>query len=138
MNDYFVTIGQELADEIDQSPSPLLVGDYMINKGNKTLKFTKIFKQHIRDVIDKAKTSKGFGNDNLETTISPVTFLNLLCLISSKHWRACLASPWRKGSSLLFGKLLELFLLSEKEIKMPKKIVGQHLSFQSFQGPLKD
>ena len=44
MNDYFCTIGQELADEIDQSPNPLLVGDYMINEGNKTMKFTKDFR----------------------------------------------------------------------------------------------
>ena len=59
--------------------------------------------------------------------------LHFLCLVSSNHWRAFLKSPWRKGSSLLFGKLLELFLFS-KEIKMPKKIIGQYLSFQSFQG----
>ena len=81
MNDYFCTIGQELADEIDQSPNPLLVGDYLINQGNKTIKFTKISEQQIRDAIDKTKTSKGFGNDR-------VTFLNQLCLISSNHWRA--------------------------------------------------
>ena len=30
MNDYFSIIGEELADEIDQSPNPLLVDDYMI------------------------------------------------------------------------------------------------------------
>ena len=67
MNDYFCTIGQELADEIDQSPNPVLVGDYMINEGNKTMKFTKISEQHIRDAIDKTKTSKGFGNDNISS-----------------------------------------------------------------------
>ena len=32
MNDYFCTIGQEVADEIDQSPNPLLVGNYLINE----------------------------------------------------------------------------------------------------------
>ena len=67
MNDYFCTIGQELADEIDQSPNPRLVGDYMINEGNKAMKFTKISEQHIRDAIDKTKTSKGFGNDNISS-----------------------------------------------------------------------
>ena len=133
MNDYFCTIGQELADEIDQSPNTLLVGDCMINEGNKTMKFTKISEQHIRDAIDKTKNLRA-----LETTTPPVTSLSLPCLISSNHWRACLTSPWRKGSSLLFGKLLELFLFSKKKIKMPKKIIGQYLSFQSFQGSLKD
>ena len=67
VNDYFCTIGQELADEIDQSPKPLLVGDYLINEGNKTMKFTKISEQHIRDAIDKTKTPKGFGNDNISS-----------------------------------------------------------------------
>ena len=67
MNDYFCTIGQELVDEIDQSPNPVLVGDYMINEGNKTMKFTKISEQHIRDAIEQTKTSKGFGNDNISS-----------------------------------------------------------------------
>ena len=67
MNDYFCTIGNELADEIDRSPNPLLVGDYRINEGNKTMKFTKINEQHIRDAIGKIKTSKGFGNDNISS-----------------------------------------------------------------------
>ena len=64
MNDYFCTIGKELADKIDPSPNPLLVGNYMINEGNKTMKFTKINEQTITDAIGKIKTSKGFGNDN--------------------------------------------------------------------------
>ena len=67
MNDYFCTIGNELANKIDRSPNPLLVGDYRINEGNKTMKFTKINEQHIRDAIGKIKTSKGFGNDNISS-----------------------------------------------------------------------
>ena len=67
MNDYFWTIGQELADEIDRFLNPLLVGDYMINAGNKTMKFANISEQHIRDAVDKTKTSKGFGNDNISS-----------------------------------------------------------------------
>ena len=67
MNDYFCTIGKELADKIDSSPNPLLVGNYRINEGNKTMKFTKINEQNIRDAIGKIKTSKGFGNDNISS-----------------------------------------------------------------------
>ena len=78
MNDYFCTIGNELANKIDRSPNPLFVGDYRINEGNKTMKFTKINEQHIRDAIGKIKHPRA-----LETTISPVIFLNLPCLISS-------------------------------------------------------
>ena len=61
------TIGQVLANEIDQSPNPLLVGDYMLNEGNKIMKFAKISEQHIRDAIDETKTSKGFRNDNISS-----------------------------------------------------------------------
>ena len=67
MNAYFCTIGLKLTDEIDQSPNPLLVGDYLINEGNKTMIFTKISEQHTKDAIDKAKTSKAFGNNNISS-----------------------------------------------------------------------
>ena len=67
MNDCFCTIGQELADEIDQSPNPLLVGDHMISKCIIIMKFTKISEQHIRDAIDGTNASKGFGSDNISS-----------------------------------------------------------------------
>ena len=42
-----------------------LIGDYTINESNKTMKFTKISEQHVRDGINRRKASKGFGNDNI-------------------------------------------------------------------------
>ena len=96
------------------------------------MKFTKISEQHIRDAIDKTKTSKGFGNDNISSY-----FLNLALPYIIKSLACMFNKSLEKRSSLLFGKLLELFLFSKKEIKMPKKIIGQYLSFQSFQGSLK-
>ena len=110
MNDYFSTIGQELADEIDQSPNPLLVGDYMINEGNKTMKFTTISEQHIRDAIDKTKTSKGFGNDNISSYFLkltlPYVIKSLACMFnrSLKNrefpalWKTARVIPIFKGS----------------------------------------
>ena len=68
MNNYFCSIGRELADEMDQSPpNPLLLGNYVINESNKRMKFTKINEHHIRDAIIKMKTSKGFGNDDISS-----------------------------------------------------------------------
>ena len=81
MNDYFCTISQESADEIDQSPSPLLVGDYLINEGNKTMKFTKISDQHIWDAIDKTKTSKGFGSKNISSYFLKLALLYIIKII---------------------------------------------------------
>ena len=134
MNDYFSTIGQELLNEIDQPPSPLYIGDNIINEGDKSMKFIKASEQHIRHSIERTKTSKGFGNDNISSY-----FLRLALLYIIKSFAYMfLASPWRKGSFLLFGKLLELYLFSKKEIKLPKNIICQFLSFLSFQRSLKD
>ena len=104
---------------------------FMTMNLKNTMKLKKNSEQHIRMSSIKQKHLS-----SLETTISLATFSNLPCLISSNHWRACSTGPWRKGRSLLFGKLLELILFSKKEIKMPKRIIGQYLSFQSFQEPL--
>ena len=100
MNDYFCTIGQELADEIDQSPNPLLVGDYLINEGNKTTKFTKISKQqHIGDAIDKTKTSKGFGNDNISSYFLkralPYIIKSLACMFSRSLEKREFPALWK-------------------------------------------
>ena len=115
MNDYFCTIGQELADEIDQSPNPLLVGDYLINEGNKTMKFTKISEQNIREAIDKTKTSKGFGNDN---TSSYFLKLSLPYIIKSL---ACMFNKCRKGSSLLFWKTARVIPIFKEGDKTAKE-----------------
>ena len=70
----------------------------------------------------------------LETTISPVTFSYLPCRISSNHWRACFNKFLEKREFPALWKTARFFPIFKKEIKVPKKIIGQNLSFQSFQG----
>ena len=99
MNDYFCKICQELADEIDQSPNPLLVGDYLINEGNKTMKCTKISEQHTRDASDKTKTSKGFGNDNISSYFLklalPYIIKSLACMFNKSLEKREFPALWK-------------------------------------------
>ena len=67
MNDYFCTIGQELADENDQSPNPLLVGGFLINEGNKTMKFTKTSENTSGMPSIKHKHKRALKNYNISS-----------------------------------------------------------------------
>ena len=75
MSNYYCSIVIELADDIDQLPNPLLLGDYLINESNNRMKFTEINEQHIMDIIVKLKTSKGFGNDNISSHLLKLALL---------------------------------------------------------------
>ena len=65
MNNYFCSIGTELAIKIDYSSNPLLSGEYHINDKSDKFNFRPVNVQNIRDALAKAKTSKSFGNDNI-------------------------------------------------------------------------
>jgi len=94
MTEYFSKISQELIDELDHSPNPRLVGEYMINEGNKCMTFDKSFKQHIMNSIDKRETSKGFGNNNIS-----IKFLKLALVTPSSHGCICFRKSLQKGES---------------------------------------
>ncbi len=65
MNDFFCTIGKELADKIDPVPNPLLTGDYEINKDKTTFNFKSVEISEIRAALAKIKNSKGSGVDDI-------------------------------------------------------------------------
>ena len=65
MNNYFCSIGTELANKIDHSSNPLLSGEYHINEKSEKFNFRPIYVQDIRDALANIKTSKSFGNDNI-------------------------------------------------------------------------
>ena len=67
MNNYFCSVGDELADKIEESPNSLLRGDYIENARNLSFHFYKINDLHVRDAISKIKTSKVFRNDNISS-----------------------------------------------------------------------
>ena len=53
-------MAEELAEMIDESPNPLLRGNYMVNESNLSFLFHKINQQHIRDAISKIKNMTMF------------------------------------------------------------------------------
>ena len=81
MNNFFCSVGKDLADKIDPTPNPLLAGDYEINKYKTIFRFRIIKVQEIRDAIATVKTAKSFGTDKISSY-----FLKLaLPLIENSH-----------------------------------------------------
>ena len=53
MNEYFCSIGENLASKIEDAPNPLLAGDNVVNQKNTRFKFKHISTLDIRDAIAK-------------------------------------------------------------------------------------
>ena len=69
MNNYFCSVGEDLAKNIENSSNPLLKGKYTVNQTAVCYKFKKVECAHIRDATCKMKTSKGYGNDNISSNL---------------------------------------------------------------------
>ena len=69
MNNFFCTIGRDLADKIQLTASPILSGEYEANKDKAKFNFSTIELKDIRDAFAQVKQKKA-----LELTISLVTF----------------------------------------------------------------
>ena len=67
MNNFFCTIGRDLADKIQLAANPLLSGEYEVNKDKAKFNFKTIELKDIRDAFAKAKTTKSFVVDNISS-----------------------------------------------------------------------
>ena len=67
MNNFFCSIGKELADKIDPVPNPLLTGEYEVNANKAKFDFKTIEVKEIRAAFAKIKTAKSFGIDNISS-----------------------------------------------------------------------
>ena len=67
MNEYFCSVGKNLASKIKDSLNPMLTGEYNLNPDNRHFTFRPIVVQDIRDAIGKIKRSKSFGMDNISS-----------------------------------------------------------------------
>ena len=67
MNNFFCTIGRDLADKIHPAANPLLSGEYEVNKDKTKFHFKAIELKEIRDAFAKVKTIKSFGIDNISS-----------------------------------------------------------------------
>ena len=67
MNNFFCTIGRDLADKIQLAANPLLSGEFVVNKDKAKFNFKTIELNDIRDAFAKVKTTKSFGVDNISS-----------------------------------------------------------------------
>ena len=67
MNNFFCSVGKELADKIDFVPNPLLTGEYEVNANKAKFNFKTIKVKEIRAAFAKIKTAKSFGTDNISS-----------------------------------------------------------------------
>ena len=99
MNSYFCSVGEELADKIDDCANPLLNGMYAMNNCSTKFHFEYIQDQHIRDAMAKIKTSKGFGNDNISSYFLqlalPVISKSLTCLFNRSISQCKFPATWK-------------------------------------------
>ena len=72
MTSFCCSIGKDLASNKEDGYDPLILCDYFKNSNAAIFTFKSIHAQQIREVIDKLKTSKSFGNDG-----TPSYFLKL-------------------------------------------------------------
>ena len=67
MNNYFCTIGSDLADKIQPAAKHLLSGEFEVNKDRAKFRFKAIELKDIMDAFAKVKTTKSFGVDNISS-----------------------------------------------------------------------
>ena len=60
-------MGTALAEEIEDSPNPLLSGKYHLNPKSSSFKFSPLLVRDVREAINKVKTSKGYGTDGISS-----------------------------------------------------------------------
>jgi len=63
MNEYFCSVGKDLAEEIEYAPNPQLSRDYNVNREEKCFTVKTIDVRNIRDGSDKITTSNGFDTE---------------------------------------------------------------------------
>ena len=99
MHSYFCSVGEELANKIEDCVNPLLNGMYAMNNCNTRFHFHNIEDQYIRDAMAKIKTSEGFGNDNISSYFLklalPVVGKSLACLFNRSINQCKFPTTWK-------------------------------------------
>ena len=99
MNNFFCSVGKDLADKINPTSNPLLVGDYEINKQKKTFHFMTIEVHQIRDAFAKVKVAKSFGTDYISSYFLklalPFIEDSLAFLFNTSIETSCFPDSWK-------------------------------------------
>ena len=92
MNDYFCSIGNDLASKIPDKPNPLLNGDYSVNMNGAAFCFKEINPQDVSKAISEFKSSMSFGVDMISIYFLKITLPYIylpLAFIFNASIRAC-------------------------------------------------
>ena len=74
MNEYFCSIGETLAADIDVISNPLLSNEIIINDGGRIFDFCSINERKIQEAISKINIKKSFGYDNISGYLLKLAF----------------------------------------------------------------
>ena len=109
MNNFFCSVDKDLASKIPPVPSPLLSGDYEVNKDKAEFNFKTIEVKDIMAAFAKIKTAKSFGTDNISSYFLklalPVIENSLAALFNTSietsqfpdSWKVARVTPIFKG-----------------------------------------
>ena len=115
MNNYFCSIGNDLANDIDPVPNPLLYGNYEVNYKKARFYSKAITIQDIRNAFAKIKTAKSFGTDCISSYFSklalPFIENSLTLLFNSSMETSQFPDAWK------IARIVSVFKDEDKEIK---------------------
>ena len=99
MNEYFCSVGKDLAEKIYYAPNLLLSGDHNVNPEEKCFRFKTINLRNIRDAIGRIKTSKGFSTANISSYFLklPIPYIenSLACFFNTSLERSKFPDDWK-------------------------------------------
>ena len=96
---YFCSVGEDLAKNVEKSSNPLLTGKYTVNQTAVCFEFKEVECTHIRDAICKMKTSKGSGNDNISSYFLKISLpfitKSLYCIFNNSILKCVFPAQWK-------------------------------------------
>ena len=133
MNNFFCSIGKELADKIDSVPKPLLTGEYEINANKAKFNFRTIKVKEVRAAFAKIKTTKSFGIDNISSYFLkpalPFIENSLALLFNTSIGTSQFPDSW---------KVARVTPIFKMETRLKSQTTVRYQSYPSFQGSLKN
>ena len=99
MNDFFCSIGKDLASKIEGGYDPLTFCDYFVNSIAAKFVFKSINAEQVREAIGKLRTSKSFGDDGISSYFlklaMPFIEDSLVYLFNTSLETSQFPDPWK-------------------------------------------
>ena len=99
MNDFFCSIGKDLASKIEGGYDPLTFCDYFVNSIAAKFVFKSINAEQVREAIGKLRASKSFGDDGISSYFlklaMPFIEDSLVYLFNTSLETSQFPDPWK-------------------------------------------